>query len=110
MEDNKQKAEAGKTPAVVIPEPIDTSDVQLPEELKEIGEKIAENVHNAWAKSRLEQGWTYGKERNDQLKTHPGLVLYEDLSEEEKDYDRTTGLGTLKLILKLGYTITKKTE
>jgi ryanodine receptor 2 len=56
----------------------------------------------------MEQGWTYGPERNDQLKQHPCLVPYEQLPEEEKAYDRDTALGTLKLITKLGFKIMKE--
>lgn len=40
-------------------------------------------------------------------KTHPCLVPYEDLPEEEREYDRNTSVGTLKLIMKLGFTIKK---
>ena len=89
------------------PQPIDTSDVRLPAELDELVEKIAKNVHEVWAQSRMEQGWTYGEERNDELKHHPCLVPYEDLPEIEKDYDRDTALGTLKLICKFGFKITR---
>ena len=89
-----------------IPQPMDTTDVQLPEELNPLVEQIAKNVHEVWAQSRMEQGWTYGEERNDALKTHPCLIPYEELPEVEKAYDRDTALGTLKLIKKLGFKIT----
>lgn len=92
------------------PSPIDTSDIQLPAELDGLVEQIARNVHEVWAKSRLEQGWTYGKERSDGMKTHPCLVPYEDLSEVEKDYDRDTAIGTLKLITWLGFRISKEED
>lgn len=91
-----------------VPQPMDTSDVQLPQELNELVEKMAKNVHEVWAQSRISQGWTYGPERNDALKQHPCLVPYEDLPEVEKAYDRDTALGTLKLICRLGFTITKE--
>lgn len=91
-----------------VPQPIDTSDVQLAEELNVLIEQMAKNVHEVWAQSRIGQGWTYGPERSDALKTHPCLVPYEDLPEEEKDYDRNTALGTLKLISRLGFRITKE--
>ena len=89
-----------------VPQPMDTSDVQLPQELNELVEKMARNVHEVWAQSRISQGWTYGPERSDALKHHPCLVPYEDLPEVEKAYDRDTALGTLKLICKLGFKIT----
>lgn len=89
------------------PEPIDTSDVMLDKDLLELSEKIAANVHDVWAKGRVEQGWTYGEKRDDAKKQTPCLVEYDALPESEKDYDRNTALETLKLIVKLGYKITK---
>lgn len=90
-----------------IPQPIDTSDVKLPESLNTLVEQMAKNVHEVWSQTRIEQGWHYGEKRDDTLKTHPCLVPYEDLPEEEKVYDRNTSLGTLKLIMKLGFKIEK---
>ena len=91
-----------------VPQPVDTRDVQLPEELNGLIEKMAENVHEVWAQSRIEQGWTYGPKRNDELKQHPCLVPYAELPDVEKAYDRDTALGTLKLIAKLGFKISKE--
>jgi ryanodine receptor 2 len=93
-----------------IPNPIDTSDVNLPVEILELCEKLAQNTHEVWAKGRVEQGWVYGKERNDEKKQTPCMVPYEELSESEKDYDRNTAIETLKLIVKLGYKIVKEQE
>ena len=90
------------------PQPVDTSDIQLPEELSELVEQMAKNVHEVWAQSRMEQGWEYGDERSDALKQHPCLVPYEELPEVEKAYDRDTALETLKLICKLGFKIVKE--
>jgi len=87
------------------PQPIDTTSVTLPEQLNQLVEQMAENVHDIWAQSRIEQGWTYGTQRNDTLKQHPCLVPYNQLPEEEKLYDRNTALQTLKLIIKLGFKI-----
>ena len=89
------------------PQPIDTNDVVLPAELEELVEEMSKNVHEVWAETRIKQGWTYGEQRNDELKTHPCLVPYEDLPEEEKEYDRNTSIGTLKLIMKLGFNISQ---
>ena len=91
-----------------IPKPENLENIQLSEELNNLVEAMAKNVHEVWAQSRMEQGWTYGQERNDQLKQHPCLVAFEELPEVEKAYDRDTAVGTLKLILKLGFNITKK--
>ena len=87
------------------PRPVDTSDVQLPESLLALTERIAENVHEVWAKSRIEEGWVYGEVKDSVKKTTPLLVPYSQLPESEKDYDRHTAMETLKLIIKLGYKI-----
>lgn len=89
------------------PNPIDTADVVLPGELLELTEKIAEQVHELWAQGRVNTGWTYAEHRDDIAKTTPCLVPYDELSEEEKSFDRETAMGTLRFIIKLGYTITK---
>jgi len=89
------------------PHPIDTTDVELSDELKQLVEQLARNVHDNWAIGRISQGWIYGPERNDELKQHPCLVDYSELPESEKEYDRNTAMETLKLILKLGWKIEK---
>lgn len=91
-----------------IPHPIDTTGVELPADLLVLAETIARNVHDVWAQSRINEGWTYGEQRNDEKRQTPCLVDYDDLSEEEKAYDRNTSLETLRLITKLGFKITKE--
>ena len=91
-----------------IPNPANTENVQLPNELKELAESIARNVHEVWSANRIADGWTYGPVRDDAKKETPCLVPYEDLPEEEKAYDRETAFGTLKYIVSLGFEITKK--
>ena len=90
------------------PKPEDTSDVKLSEDLLELTEKIAENVHEVWSAGRLSDGWTWGETRDDAHLKTPCLVPYSELPEREKDYDRMTAMETLKLIIKLGYEIRKK--
>lgn len=89
------------------PNPIDTSDVLLDDEIIGLGELLAKNTHEVWSKGRIEDGWSFGEERDDVKRLHPCLVEYERLSEEEKEYDRRTAMETLKLIVKLGYKISK---
>ena len=43
------------------PQPIDTSDVCLSENIKKLSERIAENRHDVWARGKLAEGWIYGK-------------------------------------------------
>ena len=89
-----------------IPEPMDLSLVDLP--LIQLSERIAENVHEVWAKARIDEGWTYGEKRDDIHKKHPCLVPYDELPEEEKEYDRNTAMNTIKMVKKLGFRIEKE--
>lgn len=90
------------------PSPLNTTDMPLPESLANLTESMARNVHEVWASGRLKEGWKYGPTRNDEMRTHPCLVSYEDLPDSEREYDRQTAIQTLKLIMKLGYKITKE--
>ena len=90
------------------PKPIDTSDIDIGGEILELCEMLAKNTHEVWSLGRINEGWTYGEVRDDAKKQHPCLVPYEELPESEKNYDRSTSLQTLKLIVKLGYKIERK--
>lgn len=89
------------------PNPIDTSSVELPREVMELAELMAQNVHEVWAQTRIEQGWTYGTTRNDELKQHPCIVPYDELPESEKEYDRHTAIETLKTLTAMGWKLVK---
>ena len=90
------------------PKPIDTSNIKLPEELLQLTERIAANVHDVWACGRISEGWVYGEVKDPEKKTTPLLVPYYELPESEKDYDRNTALETLKVVLSLNYSIKKE--
>ena len=77
----------------------------MSEELLELTEEMAKNVHDVWSAGRIAQGWTWGPKRDDEKKENPCLVPYEDLPESEKEYDRNTSIETLKVILSLGFKI-----
>lgn len=90
------------------PMPIDLTDVNLPQELMELREAIAENAHDVWAMERKAQGWTYGPCRDDQKKETPCMVAYSQLPDSEKEFDREMAMNTLKLLVKLGYDIVRR--
>ena len=89
------------------PRPLDTEDIQLPQEVTSLIEPMAKNVHEVWAAGRIAGGWTYGPVRDDAKKKHPCLIPYEKLPDIEKEYDRHTAISTLKFIIKQGFTISK---
>lgn len=85
------------------PQPIDVSNVRLDDDLVELTETIAQDVHDVWAAKRIKEGWTCGAVRDDSKKQHPDLVPYVDLPESEKDYDREMATHAIKVIKRLGY-------
>jgi hypothetical protein len=89
------------------PKPIDTSNIKLSDDIIALSESLAKNTHDVWGAGRIAEGWTYGNARDDKNKTHPCLVPYEELPESEKEYDRATSLEILKVIVSLGYTISR---
>lgn len=91
------------------PSPIDTSHVALTGEIRELTELLAKNAHDVWAQGRIAEGWRWGPRRDDDRKEHPSLVPYEQLSESEKNYDRSTAMETLRAITALGYRIARPT-
>ena len=92
------------------PKLIDLKHVELPEELDELREAIAENAHDTWALERQSEGWTYGLKRDDSKLETPDMLPYAQLPESEKQYDRLMAEDTLRLLTALGYRIEKTTD
>ncbi|XP_076069948.1 ryanodine receptor isoform X2 [Oratosquilla oratoria] len=90
---------------VFVPNPVDTSMIQLPGYIEQVRDKLAENIHEMWAMNKIEQGWTYSERRDDLRLHHPCLTSFEKLPPAEKRYDATLALQTLKTVLALGYHI-----
>ena len=89
------------------PHPLNLDDVQIEPELMELREAIAENAHEVWAKTRKDEGWSYGPVRDDILKKNPDMLPYNLLPESEKEYDRLMAMNTIKLVKKLGWNLVK---
>lgn len=90
------------------PQPINVEDIDLDANLEELTEAIAENAHDIWARARMDEGWTYGPVRNDDLKQHPDLIPYAKLPDSEKEYDRLMAMNTLRLVRRLGFDIVNR--
>jgi RyR domain len=87
------------------PRPVESTGIELSEDLLALTEQLAENAHDHWARRRIAEGWSWGAARDDAARNHPCLVPYDQLPESEKQYDRDTALETLRAILALGYRI-----
>lgn len=101
---------ASKVAGGYNPQPINVEDIDLDANLEELTEAIAENAHDIWARARMDEGWTYGSVRNDELKQHPDLVPYSQLPDSEKEYDRIMAMNTLRLVRRLGFDIINRNK
>ncbi|CAK4084847.1 unnamed protein product [Aphanomyces euteiches] len=93
-----------------VPRPLNTANIVLPTELSRLQDLLAENTHEVWSKGRFEAGWVYGPQRNNPLKTHPCLVPYWLLVDDEKAYDIELAREMLKILLACGYKILAPTN
>lgn len=111
MEDSPYFTTYGEDNAEVYrPLPIDTSNVDLPPRLIRLVDLLAENAHEVWAKGRMDEGWTYGPQRDDNAKKHPCLVPYIFLTDDEKEYDLNIAKETLKTLLAMKFTLVDRSS
>src|SRR5690348_12682166 len=94
------------SPPGYTPAPFDISDVELDGSTAALVERLAANIHDVWARERMDEGWTFGPARDDVARFHPSLVPFDALPEAEKDIDRAVVRNALLPLLKLGFTIT----
>src|SRR5687768_609127 len=86
-----------------VPSPLDTSQIKLTDDIIKLNDLLAKNAHDNLAQMRIFQGWKFGSIRDESKKEHPGLIPYKDLPEPEKEFNRSTALETIKMLLSLGY-------
>lgn len=96
---------------VYEPHPINLDEIELNSDIEDLIEPIAENLHDIWAQSRINEGYRYGPENNSDPQkgdlTNKDLRPYSELPESEKEYDRKMAIGTLKLAYRLGFKVIK---
>lgn len=90
------------------PHPIDLSDIEISDDLRDLCEVLAENAHEVWASDRMREGWTYGPVRDDRKRRHPDLLPYNRLEESKKLQRCEMAANTLRLLKKLGWDPVKR--
>lgn len=75
--------------------------IQLPAYIENVRDKLAENLHEIWAASKIEQGWSYGEVRDDPRKKNPSINNFEKVPMTEKKYVITVSFETLRYMSKL---------
>lgn len=73
-------------------------------------EAMAESEHREWCKERLESGWRYGRVKNEKKQISPFLVLYDELPEKIKEFDRDAIRNIPKLLDMIGMAVYKQDE
>ncbi|KAH1003553.1 hypothetical protein HUJ04_003457 [Dendroctonus ponderosae] len=89
------------------PQPINTSSVQLNNDLNNIVQQFSEHYHDAWGSRKLENGWRHGETYSgwDGNKTHPRLKPYSTLSDYERERYKEPVRESLKALLALGWSV-----
>lgn len=84
--------------------PVDGS---IPTEVRQFEEFLAEAVHDAWAEWRLRHGWKFCPSYCPTKHTHPSLVPYSELPDNEKQQYREISAFALDFIVKRGWKVSK---
>ncbi|KAM4729154.1 ryanodine receptor 2-like [Anableps anableps] len=92
------------------PQPVDTSNVSVPERLDFVVNKYAEHTHEKWSLEKFASGWVHGDQLCENTKVHPLLKPYRALAEKEKDSYRWAIKETIKSMLAFGWTIERTKE
>jgi len=50
-----------------------------------------QGLHQSWCDSKVQDGWTYGPVKDAEAKTHPCLVPYDELPEDQRRKDAVFG-------------------
>uniref|UniRef100_A0A452GAX0 Ryanodine receptor 2 n=1 Tax=Capra hircus TaxID=9925 RepID=A0A452GAX0_CAPHI len=92
------------------PQPVDTSNITIPEKLEYFINKYAEHAHDKWSMDKLANGWIYGEIYSDSSKVQPLMKPYKLLSEKEKEIYRWPIKESLKTMLAWGWRIERTRE
>uniref|UniRef100_A0A8B9SCG5 Ryanodine receptor 2 n=1 Tax=Apteryx owenii TaxID=8824 RepID=A0A8B9SCG5_APTOW len=92
------------------PQPVDTSNITIPEKLEYFINKYAEHSHDKWSMEKFANGWVYGETYSESAKVQPLMKQYKLLSEKEKEIYRWPIKESLKTMLAWGWRIERTRE
>ncbi|XP_051937189.1 ryanodine receptor 2 [Hippocampus zosterae] len=92
------------------PQPVETSNVSVPERLEFVVNKYAEHTHEKWSLDKFANGWVHGEQLCENSKVHPLLKPYRALAEKDKEAYRWAIKETIKSMLAFGWTIERSRE
>lgn len=80
-------------------------DVAIQEFSVEEMEQLAKMEHDRWMAQKISQGYVWGEAKDDEKKTHPCIVPYDALPENEKDKDRRNIRNMIPFLREVGLVI-----
>ena len=68
--------------------------------VENIRDKLAENIHEMWAVSKIESGWQFGEggRLDEEMMLHPCLTQFQTLPQAEKRYNIQLAIQTLRQV------------
>ena len=89
------RIEANWSKRSIVPEKWEDRDEKFRTQFVEIIDKYLKtdklptpsDAHDSWMKSYFDMGWKYGEVRDVDKKTHPDLLPFDELSQDERDKD-----------------------
>ena len=88
------------------PHPEYVAHIKLPTEIASIADMLAENAHDTWAQERLAET-EKNKAKGNQEKTYDDsfMMPFSELPKKKRKSDYLSSLNTIKMLYKLGFTI-----
>ncbi|KAH9089418.1 hypothetical protein LEN26_019201 [Aphanomyces euteiches] len=99
------KTKAPHRPTRPVSIPMSLTRITLSGELIVLGDLLAENDHEVWAREYMQKEWTFGSTYDQAAKHHPALVPYPELPESHRETTRLGALNILKSLVGLHYVI-----
>uniref|UniRef100_X1Z8I7 Ryanodine receptor n=1 Tax=Capitella teleta TaxID=283909 RepID=X1Z8I7_CAPTE len=105
QDDSVYRLQAAETDGVYDPQPVDTSEFHLTDQLSRVCIEFAEHLHDSWAMEKVDGGWQYGHEYDEEKKTQPNLRPFQLLTDSVKKKHLQPAEESLKDMLARKWTI-----
>jgi len=68
-------------------------------------ERLARMEHDRWMIAKRKEGWRHGPKKDNDAKTHPCLVTYDELPSDEQEKDRNAMRQIPTMLAKVGFRV-----
>ena len=68
-------------------------------------ERLARMEHDRWMIAKRKEGWRHGPKKDNDAKTHPCLLLYDELPSDEQDKDGNAVRQIPAMLVKVGFRV-----